>query len=72
MNLTGDRNKCCGCNEFFNSTAAFDKHRVGEFGSPHDPRRCLKVTEMVAKGMTKNADGWWITKPNPLFQKESQ
>jgi hypothetical protein len=64
MILRGDHNQCPTCNEYFNSTAAFEKHRTGEFGNPHDPRRCLKVTEMVAKGMAKNADGYWVTSLN--------
>jgi hypothetical protein len=64
MILRGDHNQCPTCNEYFNSTAAFEKHRTGEFGNPHDPRRCLKVTEMMTKGMAKNADGYWVTQLN--------
>jgi hypothetical protein len=64
MILRGDRNQCPTCNEYFNSSAAFEKHRTGEFGNPHDPRRCLKVTEMMTKGMAKNADGYWVTSLN--------
>ena len=31
MKLTGDRNQCQACKEYFNSTHAFDKHRTGDF-----------------------------------------
>lgn len=63
MKISGDRNQCAGCGEFFNSTAAFDKHRVGTFGVD---RRCAAVDQMEAKGMVKNAAGYWITAANPM------
>jgi hypothetical protein len=56
MKLRGDRNQCGGCGMYFNSTHAFEKHRVGEFGRD---RRCLGATEMLAKGMVLGADGFW-------------
>jgi hypothetical protein len=61
--LRGDRNQCCGCGEYFNSSAAFDKHRHGDFGKD---RRCRSVEEMRAKGMDKNAAGFWVTARNPM------
>lgn len=64
MKLTGDRNQCRGCGEFFNSTAAFEKHRRGDFGNEENPRRCLTPMEMSARGMAKNADGFLVTKLN--------
>ncbi|WP_186118298.1 hypothetical protein [Burkholderia gladioli] len=67
MNLSGDRNQCQGCKQFFNSTAAFDKHRMGAFGID---RRCRSVEEMEAVGMCKNAAGFWITAANPMFAKD--
>lgn len=67
MNLSGDRNQCQGCKEYFNSTAAFDKHRHGDFGID---RRCRTPMEMTDKGMAKNAAGFWITAANPMFAKE--
>lgn len=77
MKLSGDRNQCQGCQECFNSTAAFDKHRVGTFGSPKgdgtyasNTRRCRSTEEMSAAGMVKNAAGFWITAANPMFAKE--
>jgi hypothetical protein len=43
---------------------------VGEYGVPHDPRRCLKVSEMVTKGMAKNSEGWWVTSlRNPVQEQ---
>jgi hypothetical protein len=63
MKISGDRNQCQGCMEYFNSTAAFDKHRHGDFGKD---RRCRTIDEMRAKGMTKNAAGFWITAKNPM------
>lgn len=60
--LRGDRNQCPGCNEYFNSTFAFDKHRVGKFGAD---RRCLTPDEMLLKGMVKNNDGFWVSKSMP-------
>lgn len=59
--LTGDRNQCAGCGEFFNSTVAFEKHRTGEHAN--NGRRCLSPDEMSEKGMSKSSDDFWITKP---------
>lgn len=63
MKVSGDRNQCASCDQYFNSTAAFDKHRIGVFG--YD-RRCADLSEMRAKGMVKNAAGYWITAANPM------
>lgn len=57
--LKGDRNQCPSCGEFFNSTAAFTKHLVGQVATQE--RRCMTAEEMVASGMAKNAGGWWVT-----------
>jgi hypothetical protein len=66
--LTGDRNQCGGCGEFFNSTFAFDKHRTGEFGKD---RRCLAADEMRARGMSTNAAGFWISSAMPELHREA-
>lgn len=58
MKLSGDRNQCQGCKQPFNSSYAFDKHRVGEFGKD---RRCLTQSEMLAKGMGTNTAGFWVS-----------
>jgi len=44
------------CSLYFNSTSAFDRHRIG----PMHGRRCLTVDEMLAKGMERNAAGFWM------------
>lgn len=66
--LTGDKNQCAGCSEVFKSTAAFDKHRTGDFGVD---RRCMTTEEMISKKMAKNAKGLWVTAINPMFNKEA-
>ena len=58
MRLAGSRNQCGGCREYFNSNAAFEKHRTGKFGVD---RRCLTPDEMIAKKMLKNTAGFWTT-----------
>jgi hypothetical protein len=65
--LSGDRCRCSSCGLYFNSTAAFDKHRVGSWRGVAD-RRCLAIAEMKDRGMAVNASGYWVTalNPNPL------
>lgn len=58
--LTGDRNQCPGCGDYFNSVSAFDKHRTGTFGVS---RRCRTVEEMFGAGMARNMSGFWVGKP---------
>jgi hypothetical protein len=60
--LRGDRCQCPTCREYFNSTYAFDRHRVGRFGVD---RRCLVRAEMIAKGMAMN-DRFWVAQQMPL------
>jgi hypothetical protein len=57
MKLSGDRNQCRGCGKYFNSTGAFDRHRVGK----HDAggRKCLSEAEMLGRGMVLRDDGFW-------------
>jgi hypothetical protein len=62
--LSGDRNQCQSCKEYFNSSGAFDKHRVGEHGLN---RRCRTRDEMLAIGMCLNKDGFWIKEPMKKF-----
>lgn len=57
-----DKNQCPGCGEYFNSSFAFSKHRVGEQGLN---RRCLTTSEMISKGMLLNATGFWISQAMP-------
>ena len=60
--LTGDHNQCPTCGQYFNSTFAFDKHRIGAFGVD---RRCMTVAEMEKAGMCLNATNWWISERMP-------
>lgn len=55
--LTGQRNQCPTCGEYFTRNSVFDKHRTGTFAPP--ARRCLTVPEMEAAGMFLGADGFW-------------
>lgn len=66
--LRGDRNQCPGCGEYFNSSGAFDKHRIGKFGAD---RRCRTTEEMEAAGMVKRSDGFWVgsKKPEHLLER---
>ena len=64
MKLSGDRCLCRSCGCYFNSTAAFDKHRVGEH---RVGRFCRNEADMESLGMRKNKHGYWISRPNPKF-----
>jgi hypothetical protein len=57
MKLTGDRNQCPGCGQYFNSSHAFDKHRAGQHKD--NGRYCLDRVEMVKAGMVLGSDGFW-------------
>jgi hypothetical protein len=58
LRLTGDRNQCRGCGQYFNSTGAFDKHRRGDFTDR--TRRCLSTQEMQGSGMQRSRTGFWV------------
>ncbi len=47
-----------GCGKKFTSVAAFARHRTGEHGID---RRCRTDEEMLARGMVRNARGYWAT-----------
>lgn len=64
--LRGDRCKCPSCGCYFNSTAAFDKHRTGSYKK--QKRRCLTFTEMSDIGMSLNKDEFWITRKFNRYQ----
>lgn len=63
VKLTGRRCLCRACGEHFNSVAGFDRHRTGSY----DPltRRCLDYGQLMRKGFSKNAAGFWITERMP-------
>jgi hypothetical protein len=60
--LTGRRNQCQGCKAYFNSDTPFDMHRTGDHGVD---RRCRTVEEMLEKGFSLNAAGYWIASKMP-------
>jgi len=60
--LRGNRNQCGVCNQYFNSNTPFEIHRVGQHGVN---RRCMIEEEMLAAGMSLNADGFWISSKMP-------
>jgi hypothetical protein len=57
LKLTGHRCQCRACGEYFSRERVFDRHRIGAHGVN---RRCLTVTEMVARGWCRNTAGFWI------------
>jgi hypothetical protein len=70
--LTGNRNQCQSCKQYFNSNFSFDKHRTGEHGVN---RRCRTPEEIAALGMSLNEDGFWISekyKERFLKRKEGE
>ena len=61
MLLRGNRCRCSGCGEYFNSEAAFSKHRVGEYTLDPKTRGCLTRQGMKDAGMAVNEAGFWVT-----------
>jgi hypothetical protein len=59
MKLTGNRCKCPSCGQYFNSTYAFDTHRIGTFQPMR--RMCLTPEQMIEEGMAQSAKGFWIS-----------
>jgi hypothetical protein len=74
MKLTGNRCRCSGCGEHFNSASAFDRHRTGTYGTLRQPctPRCLTATEMQARGWLKNGAGFWVTGKHPGYAVTSR
>ena len=62
MKLSGDQCQCRGCGKYFNSTKAFDKHRVWK---DKLTRICLDEFAMLAIGMEPNRKGLWVTQAMP-------
>ena len=61
--LAGDHCRCGQCGEYFNSTFAFDMHRVGSYKK--NTSRCLAPAEMRDMGMGVSNTGWWISQIRP-------
>jgi hypothetical protein len=53
---------------FFNSVTPFSKHRIGQHGVD---RRCATNEEMLAMGMSVNADGYWIASLNTKWRESN-
>lgn len=55
--------RCACCHATFTGTRPGDMHRVGKHGITDGPdrRRCLTPDEMLNKGMTRDARGYWTT-----------
>jgi len=66
--LTGQRNQCAGCGEYFNSNTAFDKHRTGKHGVD---RRCRTKEEMQSKGMSVNHWGFWVSESYTYYKGDA-
>jgi hypothetical protein len=60
-------NHCPTCGEVFESIYAFDYHRTGDFNKN---RRCLKVLEMLEKGMIKNRFDRWVSKASSFSYRD--
>lgn len=60
--LTGNRCQCPTCGQYFGSVRGFDRHRIGQVGTP--ARRCLAEVEMLAEGWHRSARGFLLT-PDP-------
>ena len=60
--LSGSRCQCTVCHDLFGSERGFDRHRIGEVGSPD--RRCLTADELAAASWVRDARGFWL-QPDP-------
>ena len=60
--LRGDRNQCPTCQQYFNSSKAFEQHRAGLFNGT---RSCLTVVEMLGKDFGKTKDDYWLCPVSP-------
>jgi len=58
LKLGNSRCQYIGCDEYFNSVAAFDKHRIEGIC---ETRRCMTKKELLKAGLSVNAAGFWVT-----------
>jgi hypothetical protein len=63
IGLRDDRNECPTCGALFESSDAFDAHRIGNFATPSKPntRRCLTAQEMHDAGFRPNRAGFLLS-----------
>lgn len=62
--ITGRKSEHCACcHETFTGTRPGDMHHAGKHGVTKGPDRyrCLTLEEMLGKGMTTDARGYWTT-----------
>lgn len=61
--LGAARNQCAACGDLFGSVTAFERHRVGPFGTgplgTSPARRCLPSGEISALGLERDESGFW-------------
>src|SRR5690349_19474105 len=51
--------KCSACGEYFKSARAFERHRVGKFGSNGD-RRCAPPARLPKLGLIHKRGSWQL------------
>jgi hypothetical protein len=62
--------KCTVCGLYFSGAQGFDRHRVGDVGTP--ARRCLTERELMEAGWTTRGRGpYWQYQPKPKSQPAS-
>lgn len=64
MKLRGKRCQCAACGLYFKSPSGFDRHRYGPYTLDPKTRRCLTVTELLQRGWSLNAAGFWLRPSN--------
>jgi hypothetical protein len=71
--LRGARCQCRSCEQQFNSSYAFERHRTGRYdiAAPRFGRGCLTEAEMIDNGMARNRDGFWISSPSLAYARRS-
>lgn len=63
--LKGDQNQCPTCGAYFTTTSGFERHRLGSFNDPEDPRRCVDPS---TRKMHLNSAGFWAFDAKPGFK----
>ncbi len=63
IELIKDRNECPSCGVMFETSDAFDAHRLGKFATASKPstRRCLTAAEMHEAGFRANQHGFMLS-----------
>lgn len=64
LKVSHTRCQCAECGEYFNSVAAFDKHRIHKVDNKPVYPYFLSVEGMGLSGMIKNDSGYWCGSAN--------